>query len=71
MLALGGLGAGLSVALLLLTPADGAASAYDRLLAEPLPNVVFVAAAGFGMGVLIAAVWSLARRFLAAQVSSG
>ena len=71
MLALGGLGAGLSVALLLLTPADGAPTAYDRLLAEPLPNVVFVAAAGFGMGILVVAVWSLARRILAPQVSSG
>jgi hypothetical protein len=40
------------------------------LIAEPLPNVVFVAAAGFGVGALVAVVWSLASRLLAQAPST-
>jgi hypothetical protein len=67
MLALGAFGAVLSVGLLLLFPVDAASSPYGRLMAEPLPNVVFIAAAGFGVGALVAVVWSLACRILVPQ----
>jgi hypothetical protein len=50
LLAFGALGAGISVASLVLSSTDGSPSAFGRLIAEPLPNVVFVAAAGFGAG---------------------
>jgi hypothetical protein len=63
---LGIIGAALTLSLLVLIPNGEASTAYGRLLAEPLPNVIFVAAAGFGLGVLVAALWSLTRRFLAA-----
>jgi hypothetical protein len=68
ILALGALGASLSIGLLPLIPADAASTAYGRLLDEPLPNVVFVGAIGFGVGALVAAVWSLACRIMAPQV---
>ena len=70
ILALGLIGAGLAVGFLLLTPTDGSPTAYGRLIAEPLPNVVFVAAAGFGIGALVAVVWSFAWRLLVPQVPS-
>jgi hypothetical protein len=53
LLAFGALGAGISVASLVLSSTDGSPSAFGRLIAEPLPNVVFVAAAGFGVGALV------------------
>jgi hypothetical protein len=49
---------------LILIPTGEASTPYGRLIAEPLPNVIFVAAAGFGLGVLVAAVWSLTWRVL-------
>ena len=64
-LSLGFLGAGLAICLLTLIPADAASTAYNRLMDEPLPNVVFVGAIGFAAGALVAALWSLARRFMA------
>ena len=67
LLTLGALGAGVSVAGLLLSSTDGSPSAYGRLVAEPLPNIVFVAAAGFGVGALVALAWSLAWRLLTPQ----
>jgi hypothetical protein len=70
LLAFGALGAGISVASLLLSSTNGSPSAFGRLVAEPLPNVVFVAAAGFGVGALVAVVWSLASRLLAQAPST-
>lgn len=67
-LPLGIIGAALALSLLFLIPTGEASTAYDRLLAEPLPNQIFIAAAGFGLGVLVAAVWSLTWRFVAPQV---
>ena len=67
-LPLGILGAALALSVLILIPTGEAATPYARLLAEPLPNVIFLAASGFGLGVLVAAVWSLTRRFLAPSV---
>lgn len=67
-LPLGIIGAALALSLLILIPTGEAPTAYGRLLAEPLPNLVFVAAAGFALGVLVAAVWSVTRRLLAPQV---
>ncbi len=64
-LSLGILGAVVSIGLLPLVPADAGSTPYGRLMAEPLPNVVFVGAIGFGAGFLIAAAWSLARRITA------
>lgn len=66
MLTLGLLGAALSVAFLLLIPTDDAAG--GRLFAQPLPIVVFVAAAGFGIGALVALLWSLTQRLFAPHV---
>jgi hypothetical protein len=70
LLAFGALGAGISVASLLLSSTNGSPSAVGRLIAEPLPNVDFVAAAGFGVGALVAVVWSLASRLLAQAPST-
>lgn len=70
LLAFGALGAGISVASLVLSSTDGSPSAFGRLVAEPLPNVVFVAAAGFGVGAVVAVVWSLASRLLAQAPST-
>ena len=67
MLALGVLGAGLSIGLLSLIPTDAPSSAYGRLMDEPLPNVILVGAIGFGFGALVATVWSLACRIVAPQ----
>jgi len=63
-LSLGFLGAGLAICLLSLIPADAASTGYNRLMDEPLPNVIFVGSIGFGAGTLVAALWSLARRFM-------
>ena len=68
MLTLGLLGAALSVAFLLLIPTDDAAGGYGRLFAQPLPIVVFVAAVGFGIGALVAVLWSLTQRLFAPHV---
>jgi hypothetical protein len=65
MLALGVLGAGLSIGLLPLIPADAPSSAYGRLMDEPLPNVLLVGAIGFCVGALVATVWLLACRIMA------
>lgn len=67
MLALGVLGAGLSIGLLPLIPSDAGTTAYGRLIAEPLPNLIFVGAIGFGAGAVVAAAWSLACRIMAPQ----
>lgn len=63
-LPLGIIGAALALSFLILIPTGEASTPYGRLIAEPLPNVIFVAAAGFGLGVLVAAVWSLTWRVL-------
>ncbi len=63
MLAFGLIGSGLALAFLLLFPTSEAPTAYSRLIAEPLPNVILVAAAGFVLGVFVAAAWSLVWRF--------
>lgn len=68
MLVLGTLGAGLSVAVLLMIPTDAAPADYGRSIAEQLPVLVFVGGAGFGMGILVAVVWSIAQRFFATHV---
>jgi hypothetical protein len=65
LLATGMLGAGLALAVLLVIPTDAAPSEYGRLLSEELPVLVFVAATGFGMGVLVAFMWGMAQRLLA------
>jgi hypothetical protein len=65
LLATGMLGAGLALAVLLVIPTDAAASEYGRLLSEELPVLVFVAATGFGMGVLVAFMWGMTQRLLA------
>jgi ABC-type sugar transport system permease subunit len=67
-LAFGMLGALLSVFFLIVIPTDGAPAGYGQLIAEQLPTLVFVAAAGFGMGALIAVVWSIAQRLFAPSV---
>ena len=59
MLAFGMIGAGLSLAFLLLLPTNEAPTAYSRLISEPLPNVILVAVVGFVIGAFVAAAWSL------------
>ena len=71
MLPLGIIGAALALSFLILIPTGEASTAYARLTAEPLPNVIFVAAAGFGLGVLVALVWSLTWWLLGTARSSG
>jgi hypothetical protein len=67
ILPLGIIGAALALSFLILIPTGEASTAYARLIAEPLPNVIFVAAAGFGLGVLVALVWSLTWWLLASH----
>jgi len=67
-LAFGVLGALLSVFFLIVIPTDGAPAGYGQLIAEQLPTLVFVAVAGFGMGALIAIVWSIAQRLFAPSI---
>ena len=57
-------GAGLAICLLSVFPADAASPAYNRFMDETLPNIVFVGLIGFGVGTLVAALWSLARRLM-------
>jgi hypothetical protein len=64
MLAFGMIGAGLSLALLLLLPTNEAPTAYSRLIVEPVPNIILVAAGGFVIGAFVAAAWSLIWRFI-------
>jgi hypothetical protein len=59
------LGAALSVAFLLWIPTDGAAHGYRELIADELPVIVFAAGIGFGVGVLIALLWSVLQRVFA------
>ena len=65
MLALGTLGAVLSVAFLLIVPSDAGAIAYGRLADQQLPVIVLVAGAGFAIGSLIAMAWSIVQRAFA------
>lgn len=67
VLACGTAGAVLSVAFLLMIPTDGASHGYRALIAEDLPVLVFTVAMGFGLGVLIALVWSVLQRLFAAN----
>ncbi len=64
MLACGSLGAVLSVAFLLMIPTDGA-HGFRALIADELPVVVFASGMGFGVGVLIALLWSVLQRLFA------
>lgn len=57
VLTCGGIGAVLSVALLLMIPTDGVHDGYRELIANDLPVLVFVTGMGFGIGALIALVW--------------
>jgi hypothetical protein len=68
LLACGSVGAVLSVALLLVIPTDGAPHAYRELLSDDLPVLIFAAGLGFGVGALVALLWSLLQRFFAADV---
>jgi hypothetical protein len=65
MLALGTLGAVLSVSFLLLTPSGSDPSAFGRLADQQLPVLVLVAGAGFAIGSLIAMAWAIVRRAFA------
>jgi hypothetical protein len=65
MLALGALGAVLSVGFLLLSPSSSDPSAFGRLADQQLPVMVFVAGAGFATGSLIALTWVILRRAFA------
>ncbi len=64
-LACGSLGAVLSVTLLLLIPSDGAPLGYRELIANDLPVLVFAAGVGFGVGLMIALLWSGLQRLFA------
>jgi len=66
-LACGAVGAVLSVALLLMIPTDGVHSGYHELLTNDLPVLVFVTGLGFGIGVMIALLWSILQRLFAAN----
>jgi hypothetical protein len=63
-LACGSLGAVLSVILLLMIPTDGG-SGYRELIANDLPVLVFAVGIGFGVGMLVALLWSLLHRLFA------
>jgi hypothetical protein len=67
VLACGAVGAALSVALLLMIPTDGVHNGYHELLTNDLPVLVFVTGLGFGLGVLIALLWSILQRLFAAN----
>lgn len=64
----GAIGAALSVTLLLLVPTDGAPLGYRELIANDLPALIFTAAIGLCVGVLIAALWAMLQRIFAVRV---
>jgi hypothetical protein len=65
VLALGLLGAVLSVSLLLIVPSGEKSMEYSQLAGQQLPVLVLVASAGFSIGGLIAITWSIVQRLLA------
>jgi hypothetical protein len=61
----GVVGAVVSVTLLLMVPSDGAPLGYRELIADDLPVLVFATGMGFGLGILIALLWSVLQRIFA------
>jgi hypothetical protein len=64
MLVLGALGAVMAVAFLLMAD-GGAPHGYGALIANELPVLIVAAGMGFGVGMLIALLWSVLQRLLA------
>ena len=65
MLALGTLGAVLSVGFLLIIPSDAGSIEHSGLVDQQLPVVVLVGGAGFAIGSLIAMAWAIVQRAFA------
>jgi hypothetical protein len=68
VIALGILGAGLSVTSLLMSQTDAARNGVGFLIANQLPILIVVSAMGFGAGALVAIAWLVTQRLFGPDV---
>lgn len=68
VIALGTLGAGLSVTSLLMGETDVARNGVAHLVANQLPILIVVSAMGFGVGALVAIAWLVTQRLFGPDV---
>ena len=68
VIALGTLGAVLSVTSLLISQTDVARNGVGHLIAQQLPILIFVAGMGFGVGALIAMAWLITQRLFGPDI---